>query len=115
MTRAAEALIDQDALRHNLRAERVATSRRRVMAVIKAKAYGHGSGDVARALHESDAFAVACLDEAMTLRGAGIAQLIVLLEGFFSAEELPLLSRHRLILVLHFVLLFVLLVCVGLL
>src|SRR3569832_319246 len=78
-----------------------ATSGRRVMAVIKANAYGHGIVDVARALHESDAFAVACLDEAMTLRAAGIAQLIVLLEGFFSAEELPLLSRHRLIPVLH--------------
>ena len=101
MTRAAEALIDLDALRHNLRAVRVATSGRRVMAVIKANAYGHGIVDVARALHESDAFAVACLDEAMTLRAAGIAQLIVLLEGFFSAEELPLLSRHRLIPVLH--------------
>src|SRR3569832_533140 len=87
MTRAAEALIDLDALRHNLRAVRVATSGRRVMAVIKANAYGHGIVDVARALHESDAFAVACLDEAMTLRAAGIAQLIVLLEGFFSADE----------------------------
>src|SRR3569832_1549154 len=89
MTRAAEALIDLDALRHNLRAVRVATSGRRVMAVIKANAYGHGIVDVARALHESEAFADACLDAAMTLRAAGIAQLIVLLEGIFSAGAQP--------------------------
>lgn len=101
MTRAAEAIIDLDALRHNLRTVKSAANGRRVMAVIKANAYGHGMLDVARALHESDAFAVACLDEAMLLRDGGATRPIVLLEGFFSADELAVLPQHRLIPVLH--------------
>lgn len=101
MTRAAEAIIDLDALRHNLRTVKTAAHGRCVMAVIKANAYGHGMLDVARALRESDAFAVACLDEAMLLRDGGVTQPIVLLEGYFSADELAVLPPHRLIPVLH--------------
>lgn len=101
MMRAAEAIIDLDALRHNLRTVKAAANDRRVMAVIKANAYGHGMLDVARGLREGDAFAVACLDEAVTLRNAGITQPIVLLEGFFSADELAALPQHRLTPVLH--------------
>src|SRR3569623_622327 len=101
MTRAAEAIIDLDALQHNLRKVRHAAAGRRIMAVIMADGYGHGILTVARALHDADAFAVACIDDAMTLRSAGIVQPIVLLEGFFSAEEIPLLPSHDLISVIH--------------
>lgn len=103
MTRAAEAIVDLAALQHNLGKLRAAAAGGRVMAVIKADAYGHGIVNVARALHDADAFAVACFDEAMTLRNAGVTPPIVLLEGYFSAEEIPLLSRHGLMPVLHHV------------
>lgn len=101
MTRAARAIIDLGALQHNLRKVRAAAPGRRVMAVIKANGYGHGIVTVANALSEADAYAVACLDEAMSLREAGITRPIVLLEGFFSAAELPVLVRENIITVIH--------------
>jgi alanine racemase len=101
MTRPAQAILDLPALSHNLTQVRRLAPGRRIMAVIKANAYGHGMVKTARALGEADAFAVACLDEAVILREAGIAQPLVLLEGFFDAAELPLLTQHRLITVVH--------------
>lgn len=94
MTRAAQAVIDLAALRHNLRRAREAAPSSRVMTVIKANGYGHGLLRVARALADADAFAVACIEEAMELREAGIKTPIVLLEGFFDAPELLLASEH---------------------
>ena len=101
MTRPAQAILDLPALSHNLTRVRQLAPGRRIMAVIKANAYGHGMVKTARALREADAFAVACLDEAVILREAGIAQPLVLLEGFFDAAELPLLMQHQLITVIH--------------
>lgn len=99
--RPARALIDLDALRHNYRLAR----RRhggRALAVIKANAYGHGAVRCAQALSdEADGFAVACLEEALELRAAGIARPILLLEGVFEAVELEEVVRHRLWLVVH--------------
>jgi len=94
--RPAEVLLDLDALRHNY-----ALSRRlgggKALAIIKADAYGHGAVTCARALaHEADGFGVACIEEALQLRRAGIDAPILLLEGFFQADELPLIVEHRL-------------------
>jgi len=72
------------------------------MAVVKADAYGHGATRVALALEpEADAFAVAAIEEALELREAGIDKPILLLEGFFSEQELPLIEAHRLSVVIH--------------
>ncbi len=50
------------------------------MAVVKANGYGHGSVPVARVLEcRADYFGVACLDEALTLREAGIRKPILIL------------------------------------
>lgn len=94
--RPARALIDLDALRHNYRlARRLGGGK--ALAVVKADAYGHGAVACARALDaEADGFAVACIEEALELRQAGIAAPILLLEGFFDAAELPLIVEHRL-------------------
>lgn len=46
-------------------------------------------------------FAVACVEEALILREAGIAQPILLLEGVFEAAELPLCARHGLEIAVH--------------
>lgn len=101
MTRPAQVILDLPALRHNLVRVRQLAPGRRIMAVIKANAYGHGMVKAAKALGDADAFAVACLDEAVILREAGISQPLVVLEGFFDAAELPLLTRHQLITVVH--------------
>jgi alanine racemase len=71
------------------------------MAVVKANAYGHGLVSTALCLADADAFAVARLEEALALRGAGVLKPIVLLEGVFNAEQLAEAARQRLEIVVH--------------
>ena len=101
MNRPARALIDLDALRHNY-----ALARRRhggrVLAVLKANAYGHGALRCAQALAgQADGFAVAFLDEALALRDGGIGAPILVLEGMFSPSELEAAHAHGLWTVVH--------------
>lgn len=94
--RPARALIHLDALRHNYRLARQLGGHK-ALAVLKADAYGHGAVRCAQALEaEADGFAVACIEEALELRAAGIRAPILLLEGFFDAEELALIDAHGL-------------------
>jgi alanine racemase len=95
------AIIDSHALRHNLRVIRSRAEGARVIAVVKANAYGHGLAGTALALDEADALAVARLEEALALRAAGIGARIVLLEGVFSPAELDEAVYERLDLVVH--------------
>ncbi|OOW64753.1 alanine racemase [Xanthomonas campestris pv. leeana] len=94
--RPAQASIDLEALRHNYRlAKRLGGSK--ALAVVKADAYGHGAVRCAQALEpEADGFAVACIEEALELRQAGIRAPILLLEGFFEYDELRLIAEHDL-------------------
>lgn len=89
------------ALRGNLARIREVAPASRVMAVVKANAYGHGLVETAQCLAEADAFAVARLQEALVLRGAGVRQPIVLLEGVFDAEQLAEAAQHDLQIVVH--------------
>lgn len=99
--RPAHAVIDLDALRHNYQLAKQ-LSGRRAFAVLKANAYGHGAVPCAQALEvDADAFAVACIEEALELRAAGIRQPILLLEGWFEPSELPLLVEYGLWSVVH--------------
>ena len=100
MSRATTVRLDLGALAHNLRRVRSAAPGRRVAAAVKAEGYGHGLVRVARTLN-ADAFAVACVEEALTLREADITQPILLLEGVFEAAELPLCARHNLEIAVH--------------
>ena len=93
--------IDIGALRNNLEVLRSLAPKSRVMAVIKANAYGHGLVAVARALGSADALAVARLGEALTLREAGIKSPIVLLEGVLDREQLEAAAAADLELVVH--------------
>src|ERR1700676_4971064 len=88
MTPMVSATVDTAALRHNLQVVRRWAPKSRVMAVVKANAYGHGLVAVARALEAADALAVARVDEGLTLRAAGIDSPTVLLEGVFDREQL---------------------------
>jgi alanine racemase len=100
MPRPIQAHIDLSALQNNLRvARRLAPSR--IMAVIKANAYGHGLLRVAEALGEAEGLAMLDVRDAIALREAGLRQTILLLEGFFAADELPLIAEYELTSVIH--------------
>ena len=103
LSRPIQAVIDLSALRQNLGVVRAHAKQSRVLAVIKANAYGHGVTHAARALADAgvDGFALLELDAAIALREAGFKQRIVLLEGFFEARELPLLAAHRIDAAIH--------------
>jgi alanine racemase len=101
VSRLIRAVIDTHALRHNLSVIRARAGSARVMAVVKANAYGHGLVPTALALGQADAFAVARLEEGLALRAAGITRPIVLLEGVFTATQLQEAAHHGLELVVH--------------
>lgn len=105
MTRSARPLrarIHLDAIRHNYRRAKSLAPRSRALAVVKANAYGHGAVAVACALaDEADGFAVACVEEALELRESGIQGPMLLLEGVFSPDEIALVDRAGLAMVVH--------------
>lgn len=100
MSRPITARIDLSALQHNLQVARRATQAR-IMAVIKADAYGHGLLRCAEALAPADGFALLDLRDALRLREAGFRQTILLLEGAFSPDDLPRIAGHKLDCVIH--------------
>lgn len=73
--------IDLDAIKHNIRCEREKVGDKvKIMAIIKANAYGHGDIEVAEALKdEVDAYGVAIIEEALKLRKAGVTKMILIL------------------------------------
>lgn len=100
MTRPIQARIDPSALESNLRVARRSTSSR-VMSAIKADGYGHGLLRAAEALAATDGYALLDIQDAVRLREAGYRQPILLLEGFFNKEELPVIAGHDLACVIH--------------
>lgn len=98
---AATVVINRRALRHNLQRLRELAPASKLVAVVKANAYGHGLLETARTLPDADAFGVARLEEALRLRAGGITQPILLLEGFFDAADLPTISAQCLHTAVH--------------
>ncbi len=92
---AATVIVNRRALRHNLQRLRELAPSSRLVAVVKANAYGHGLLETARTLPDADAFGVARYEEAQRLRAGGITQPVLLLEGFFDASELPEIARQN--------------------
>ncbi len=101
MSRPAWVIIDLAALHHNFSRVRTLAPSSKIIAVVKAEAYGHGLIRIARALQQTDAFGVACLEEAIALREAGIRQAVILLEGPYAAAELHDIDRLQLDMVVH--------------
>lgn len=101
MSRLATATIHLDALRHNLARIRQLAAPARVVAVVKAEAYGHGLERVAHALADADAFGVASIADGQRLRAAGHWQRIVVLSGPDCAADLDEFRRLRLDAVVH--------------
>jgi alanine racemase len=101
MIASAVARIRSAALLSNLERVRNAAPGARILAVIKANAYGHGLEDVAQVLGAADAFAVARIDAAIRLRLAGIDKPIVILGGWFDRDGVELARKYDLQLVVH--------------
>jgi alanine racemase len=97
----AYALINQQALKHNLAKVRACAPHVKVMAVIKANGYGHGLLNIAKALTDVDAFAVARVDEGIRLRIAGVTQAITVLEGLSGVDGLAAMLLYQLDTVVH--------------
>jgi alanine racemase len=102
MPRPIRATLDLQALRHNFAVARRHAGTARIWSVIKADAYGHGLVPVAEALRDlTDGFALLDLNDAVILRDAGIRSPILLLEGFFEPDDLPVVAEHGLTPVIH--------------
>jgi alanine racemase len=102
MTRPIRACFDPAAIRHNHALARRQAGAARIWSVVKANAYGHGLLRVAEALADiADGFALIELDGAIALREAGFRQPILMLEGFYDADELPSFAEYSLTPALH--------------
>ncbi|EGU9322670.1 alanine racemase [Vibrio parahaemolyticus] len=99
--KAAKACIDLSALQHNLQRVKAQAPESKVMAVVKANGYGHGLRHVAKHANYADAFGVARIEEALQLRACGVVKPILLLEGFYSPGDLPVLVTNNIQTVVH--------------
>ena len=100
--RPSRAVVDLAALRHNLRVAARHAPDSKNIAVVKANAYGHGMLEAARALEgPADALAVATMDEAVTLRDAGIHGPLLVLQGTTSREDVAEAAARKLWLTVH--------------
>jgi alanine racemase len=99
--RLAQISIDTAALQHNLQCVKQFAPRSKILAVIKANAYGHGVITAARALAAADGFALAMTGEALQLRAAGFEQALLVLQGFQTLDELAQLAEQNIATVVH--------------
>ncbi|QLB13237.1 alanine racemase [Bisgaardia hudsonensis] len=94
--------ISSVALKHNIQIIKEKAPNSKVIAVVKANAYGHGVEFVSSAIeHLVDCFGVARLAEALRLRSNGITKPILLLEGFFSEKNLPIIAVNNIQTIIH--------------
>ncbi|WP_208638789.1 alanine racemase [Vibrio rhodolitus] len=99
--KAATAHVDLAALKHNLQQLKQQAPNSKMMAVVKANGYGHGLNQIASNADAADAYGVARIEEALQLRAAGIVKPILLLEGFYSPGDLPVLVTNNIQTAVH--------------
>lgn len=88
--------IDLQAIRHNLiQVRNRIKDETKIMAIVKANAYGHGAIPVAKAIENMvDAYGVAMIEEALELREAGFSQMILIL-GYTGEEWFEEVINYR--------------------
>lgn len=102
MARPTRVHINATALLHNVERVRQCAPGKKIIAMVKANAYGCGLSSVIPVLEgHVDAFGVACLEEALAIRALGSRADCVLFQGVFSAEELQYVASQRLQCVIH--------------
>ena len=99
--RQATVYIDREALKSNLNRVQQLAPHAKTVSMVKANAYGHGVHHCLDALEASDAFGVACLEEALQIRQVGNQKDITLIEGVFHIDEMPIVISNRIELVIH--------------
>ncbi len=94
--------VNLGAVRHNISTLKRRAAGARLMAVVKADAYGHGAIPVARAAVEAgaDSLAVVTVEEGAELRRAGLTTPILVFTDL-PAGHLPLAREHRLAVTAH--------------
>ncbi len=102
MARPTRVDVDTTALLHNVQRVKQCAPNKKIIAMVKANAYGCGVNHVMPVLRRHvDALGVACLEEAQTLNALGYTGECVLFQGVFSSDELPLVSSLKLQCVIH--------------
>lgn len=97
-----EIKINPNALSNNLDVVKARAPQSKVIAMIKANAFGHGLNFVAKFFSgKVDAFGVARLSEAISLRKVGVTDRIVLFSGFLSLDELEQIIINKLDVVIY--------------
>lgn len=99
--RQATVYIDSEALQYNLNRVKQLAPTAKIVSMVKANAYGHGIKVCLAALAETDAFGVACLEEALEIRALGYQQPITLIEGIFSADEMAVVVENNIEVIVH--------------
>lgn len=99
--RQATVYIDSAALQYNLNRVKQLAPHSKIVSMVKANAYGHGVKNCLAALEATDAFGVACLEEALEIRQLGYTQPITLIEGVFSEDEMTQVIEHKLECIVH--------------
>ena len=96
-----KAYIDLSALTFNLQLVKKIAKNSKIMAVLKANAYGHGLEESAKAIKSAEGIAILTIEEAVKIRNTGFKNTILLLEGLFNAEDIHQAEKLNLNLVLH--------------
>jgi alanine racemase len=96
MSRSAVAILSTENLLHNISVIRKLCHPTKIIAMVKANAYGHGIRSVALRLEgHVDMFGVASVDEALILRKVDVKTPIILMQGVFESSELLIASTEN--------------------
>lgn len=102
MARTAYAILSTENLIHNLSVIKKHVPQSKIIAMVKANAYGHGLRSVSQRLDGYvDGFGVASIDEAMALRKVHVKKPLILMEGIFERSECLQASVERFDIVIH--------------
>lgn len=102
MSRPTKLVIEPSALLHNVRQIKTFAPDKKIVAMVKANAYGCGVHVVAPVLDGFvDAFGVACIEEALAIHTMGVQTPCILFQGIFSPDELETVAQKQFSIVLH--------------
>ena len=101
MPRPLIAITDISAMRSNLSVARAMMPGARVWTVVKADAYGHGVSNAVQAFDTADGLSLVELDRAISVRELGWQKPLMMMEGMFTVDELPLFQQYQLQPVIH--------------
>lgn len=94
-------ILNMKALSHNLAQIKSMAPASKIIAMVKANAYGHGLKQTVKALENADAFGVVSMKEAEVIRQTGLKQPIVLMHGINHVNDFSKATELNLDLVIH--------------